>query len=144
MAELTKEEMDKIREIFQQIMGTMDDIRKEKKEMIEKLDDMIMDMRNDTKLFREELRNDRIEELKNDSKPGTEDIPNDKTKEQVVVLPEIKTNRNKENTKQRGMKSKKMRRMYPRNLIKTKEEREMMNHGLIDVNNIPITNNRCV
>ena len=37
------------------------------------------------------------------------------------------------------MKSKKMRRMYPRNLIKTKEEFEMMNNGLINVSNIPIT-----
>ena len=29
--------------------------------------------------------------------------------------------------------------MYPRNLIKTKEELEMMKHGLIDGNNITIT-----
>ena len=33
-----------------------------------------------------------------------------------------------------------MRRIHPRNLRKTQEEMEMMNHGLIDVNNIPITN----
>ena len=29
--------------------------------------------------------------------------------------------------------------MYPRNVIKMKEELEMMNHGLIDGNNILIT-----
>ena len=81
-------------------------------------------------------------ELPHDSKPGTKDVPNDKTKEQVVVVPEIKTNRNQENIKQREIESKKMRRMDPRNLIKTKEEMEMMNHGLIDINNIPITNKK--
>ena len=68
-------------------------------------------------------------EIKNDNKPETEEIPNDKTKEQVVVLPEFKTNRNKENIKQRKRK-----------LRKTQEEMEMMNHGLMDVNNVPITN----
>ena len=94
------------------------------------------------RLKREELRNERTKEIKNDSKPGTEEIPNDKTREQVALLSEIKTNRNEENIKSREMKSKKMRRMYPRNLIKTKEEFEMMNKGLINVRNIPITNNK--
>ena len=59
-----------------------------------------------------------------------------------MVVPEIKPNRNQEDIKQREIESKKMRRMDPRNLIKTKEEMEMMNHGLIDVNNISITNKR--
>ena len=150
MAELTREEMmDKMMEMCRLMMENMDEERKERKEhhksMMGKLDNVnniIDDIRNDSKRWREELRNERTKERKNDSKPETEEIPNGKTKEQVVVLPEIKTNGFKKNIKQREMNSKKMRRTYPRNLIKTKEELEMMKHGLIDVNNIPITNNK--
>ena len=140
MAELTREEMmNKMMEMFRsmrdEIMENLDNVNK-------KMDGMVMEIKNDNKLWREELRNERTKEIKNDSQPETEEIPNDKTKEQVVVFSENKTNGNKENTKQRGMKSKKMRRMYPRNLIKTTEEMEMMNHGLIDINNIPNTNDK--
>ena len=53
-----------------------------------------------------------------------------------MELTEIEPNGHKENIKQRK------RRMYPRNLIKTKEELEMMNHGLIEDNNIPITDDK--
>ena len=83
--------------------------------------------------FREGLRNERTEEIKNDSKPETEDP--------VVVLPEKKTNGNKENTKDSEVEPKKVRRTHLKNLIKTPEEWEIMNNGLINVLNIPITNN---
>ena len=127
MAELTQEERDKIMEMLQQIMGELKSWNEEIRE---------------DRLKREELRNERTKEIKNDSKPGTEEIPNEKTREQVALLAEIKHNRNQEDIKHMEGKSKKMRRMYPRNLIKTKEEMEMMNRGLIDINNIPITNKK--
>ena len=79
------------------------------------------------RLKREELRKERTKEVRNDSKPEPEEIPKTKTMEPVMVLPGIKLNGNKENIKQRK------RRMYPRNVIKTKEELEMMNHGLIEM-----------
>ena len=60
-------------------------------------------------------------------------------KRQVIVLPEKKTNGNKENTKDMEVEPKERRKTLPRKLMKTKEEMEMMNHGLIDVNNITIT-----
>ena len=41
----------------------------------------------------------RTKGIKNDSKPERKEIPNNKTMEPVVVLPEKKTNGNKENTK---------------------------------------------
>ena len=59
----------------------------------------------------------------------------------MVVLPEKKTNGNKENTKDKEVEPKKRRRTHPKKLKKTKEEMEMMNHGLFDNDNIPITNN---
>ena len=63
-------------------------------------------------------------------RPGTEEIPDDKTREQVAILSGSKPNRNKENLKHVEMKSKKMRRTYPRKLIKTQEELEMMNNEM--------------
>ena len=98
------------------------------------MDDITIEIINDNKLWREEL--------KNDSKLATEEIPNGKTREQVALLSEIKPNKNKENIKNREMKSKKMRQMHPRKLIKTREELEMMNNGLINVRNIPMTNDK--
>ena len=105
------------------------------------------------KSIMEELRKDRNKDTKNDSKLETEEIPDDKNMEQLSkeiknkektseLSSEIKLDKTQENIKRRDMKSNKMRRMYPRNLIKTKEESEMMNNGLINVLNIPITNNK--
>ena len=56
------------------------------------------------------------------------------------VLPERKTNGNKENTKDKEVEPKKRRRTHPKKLMKTKEEMEMMNHGLFGDDNIPTTN----
>ena len=83
-----------------------------KEELGKKLDDII----NDNKLFKEKLGKQRTKEEKSDSQPETEEVPKDIMQEQVVVVPEIETNRNQENIKPRE------RRMYPRNFIKTKEE----------------------
>ena len=138
MAELTEgSKMDRLIEKFQQIMKKMeedrDEERRERKEhhkfIIEKLDEMNKKMEEDNRRWREEMREDRLKR---------EEIPNDKTQEQVVVLPGIEPNGNKENIKQRK------RRMYPRNVIKTKEELEMMNHGLTDGNNCLLYTSRCV
>ena len=90
---------------FSELSKKMDEnIEEERKESREHHDSMMKkmdDIRNENKLWREELRNERTKEIKNDKKPETEEIPNEKTKEQVVVLPEFKTNKNKENNKQR-------------------------------------------
>ena len=144
--------MDKVMEMFQQMMKKMDEERKARREhrksireilgdQNKKLEEDIKKMRED-RLLREELRKDRTKEIKNYNKPETEEIPNEKTREQVALLAEIKPNRNQEDIKQREIESKKIRRIYPRNLIKTKEEMEMTNHGLIDGNNIPMTNDK--
>ena len=53
-----------------------------------------------------------------------------------VMLSENKQHRNKENIKHMEMKTKKMRQIHQRKLIKTREELEMMNNGLINVLNI--------
>ena len=74
----------------------------------------------------------------------TEEIPNDKTREQVVVLSEIKLNRNKENLTHIEIKSKKMRLIHPKKLINKREELEMMHSGLIDVLNIPMTSEKVI
>ena len=116
--------LDQIIEMFLQLNKKMDSIQEEFKSWNE-------EMRED-RLKREELRKEKTKEIKNDSQPETEEIPNDKTKEPLVVLPEKKTNGNKENTKDKEVEPKKMRRTHPRKLMKTKEEMEMMNHGLME------------
>ena len=94
-----------------------------------------MCIRDRDRLKREELRKEETEEIKNDSQPETEEVPNEKTLEQIVVLPEKKTNGNTENTKDMEVEPKERRKTLPRKLKKTKEEMEMMNHGLMDDNN---------
>ena len=59
-----------------------------------------------------------------------------------ALLSENKPNRNKENIKHMEMKTKKMRQMHQRKLIKTQEELEMMNNGLVNVLNILSTEHR--
>ena len=98
-----------------------------------KLDDQI----NDSKRQREELRKERNQPTEQSSQKvdgnqtGIKEIPNDETREQVTLLSEIKPNRNQENIKHMEGESKKMRRVHPRNLIKTQEEWEMMHSGCL-------------
>ena len=96
--------------------------------IIEKLDELDKKRRED-KLKREE--EERTKEIKNDSKPKTKEVPNEKTIEPAVVLPEEKTKGNTEKTKDMEVEPKERRKTIPRELKKTKEEIEMMNHGLI-------------
>ena len=86
-------------------------------------------------------KGERTKEIKNDSKPERKEIPNNKTMEPVIVFPEKKANGNKENTKDKEVEPKKRRSTHSRKLMRTKEEMEMMNHGLFDNDNILITNN---
>ena len=101
------------------------------------------------------IKNNKLweEELIRDNKREVEEIPDDKNMEQLSkeienkektseLSSEIKPDKNQENIKRREMKSKKMRRMHPRNLIKTQEELEMMHSGLINVLNIPMTHDK--
>ena len=92
MEEITQEGMDKITEMFQQIMRGFESIMKKMDERNESImeenrrfnQEWLKELRDD-RLKGEELRNEKTEEIKNDSKPETGEIPNEKTLEQIVV-----------------------------------------------------------
>ena len=133
--DMTKNYCQKMDDNCEKFCQQIDDIRNDNKLWME-------EVRNDNKRWREELRNERTKEIKNDNKLETEEIPINKTRKQIALLSGTKHDKNQENIKRREMKSKKMRRMHPKKLIKTREELEMMHSGLINVSNIPMTNDK--
>ena len=128
-----------------------EELRENSKRMMQKMDEHNQSLRDSVKKWGEKIDDSHrrlMEKLEDQSKiidnvnKKTEEKPNDKTRGQVVLLSEIKPDKKQENIKRREMESKKMRRMHPRNLIKTQEKYEMMNNGLISVLNIPMTNDK--
>ena len=85
-----EEKCEKLIEMFQQYtdeqkrlnQSLAENLSKKMDEIIEnlskKMDDMVTENRNDSKLFREEIRKEKTEEIKYDSKPETEEIPSEK------------------------------------------------------------------
>ena len=138
--------------------GTLDSASEGSKEIENKEDKSTL--LSEYKRNRTKYNNKIKEEIIDDNKPDIEELPNDKNKEQVnqkiedsrkeienkednrALLSENKHNRNKENIKHMEMKTKKMRQIHQRKLIKTREELEMMNNGLVNVLNILSTEHR--
>ena len=68
MAELTQKEMDKMMEMFRLMMDkmteNMDEERRERREYNKSIREKLDEIRNNTKLWREELRNERTKGIK--------------------------------------------------------------------------------
>ena len=108
MKEIIRDQNKNHQELSQDLMKKMDNNRQILKEGLSEINKNITSLNEkfgktmdniNKKLDDQSEKGERTNEMKNDIQPETEEIPNEKTMEQIVVLPEKKTNGNKENTK---------------------------------------------